>query len=231
MSEFLSSITNPSTIAKQEYENGFHWVVFLPYVKLLYVPSPRLNSSGNLADPLDSSTRTVGTANEISRSSGLSVSAHTCTDDQLNPHLKCAECGNTGVSMESSLSPLPLGNTSVREVPPDSSIATVTLSNLLQLSTETTIFSLQVIFSNESGRKGLLKNRVFCDYIQCLPSYLSGSLREKAKGLVSLLGAHVQLQPPRLSLLAKARLAKMHFGLERMLQVHSMHELYAELYS
>ena len=210
MSRFLDHST-PAAIHKQEDESGCFWSVLLPYIKLPYMPTPRLNSSGNLAD---------------------STAAHV-----ISTQIDLKNTSSDEVSVESPMSPqIPSDDTSISEKLPlvnDPAIpttVTATMSDLLRVSTETVIFSLQVMIVNEDSRKGLMKEKL-CDFIVCLPSYLLGSLHAKAKELVSILGTHMQLQPPRLSLLAKARLAKMHFGLERMLQVHSVHQLYADLYT
>lgn len=55
--------------------------------------------------------------------------------------------------------------------------------------------------------------------------------REDATRLVRFLSQHMQLQPPSLINLTKARLASMHFGLEKVLKTGSVHELLAEVYS
>ena len=229
MSGFLSRAT-PAAIYKQEYESGCFWSVFLPYVKLPYMPRPKLNSSGNLADT--PATCLISPASAITVNDRLN--SPVCTDTKLNPDPKnkmnsSAKCSNDEISVESPMSPrMQNDDTSIsEETPPDSVVET--MSNLQQVSTETIVFSLRVMFMNEDSRKGLMKEKL-CDFIVCLPSYLPDSLHEKAKELVSMLGAQMQLQPPKLSQLAKARLAKMYFGLERMLQVHSVNELYAELY-
>ncbi len=55
--------------------------------------------------------------------------------------------------------------------------------------------------------------------------------RKEAHRLVSFLGQSMQLQPPSLINLTKARLASMHFGLERVIRTDSIHELLAEVYT
>ena len=215
MSGFLEHST-PAAIHKQEDDSGCFWSVFLPYIKLPFLPAPRLDSSGNLDD--STAARVISADSVVSRNNCLSNDAE-CSDE---------------VSVESPMSPqIQSDDTDVdKELPLDNDSAnpTTAMSDLLRVSMECVIFGLQVMIVNEDSRKGLLKEKL-CDFIVCLPAYLPSSLQAKAKGLVSILGSHLQLQPPRLSLLAKARLAKMHFGLERMLQVHSVHQLFAELYT
>ena len=54
--------------------------------------------------------------------------------------------------------------------------------------------------------------------------------RRNASRLVAFLSQHMQLQPPTLINLAKARLASMHFGLEKVLGTDSVHDLLQEVY-
>lgn len=56
------------------------------------------------------------------------------------------------------------------------------------------------------------------DYVIALPWYVDPEFQEQAKALVYELGSHVQLQPPRLCSIAQAKLAKMYFGLEKVVQ-------------
>lgn len=60
----------------------------------------------------------------------------------------------------------------------------------------------------------------FSDYILCLPSVLPihSRAQKRAKDVVSSLGKEIQLQPPSLATMAKARLAVTHFGLEKILK-------------
>ena len=57
------------------------------------------------------------------------------------------------------------------------------------------------------------------DYIVCLPSHVPETLRSDAWGLIRLLSSegNIAVHPPRLMNLAKAKLAKMYFGLEFVL--------------
>ncbi len=55
------------------------------------------------------------------------------------------------------------------------------------------------------------------DFITCSPSYVPKSLKPQAKETVQIVGSGMQLQPPKLVNLAKAKLAKMYFGLERVM--------------
>ncbi|KAL5484222.1 hypothetical protein EMCRGX_G020681 [Ephydatia muelleri] len=65
----------------------------------------------------------------------------------------------------------------------------------------------------------VILNEGLVDYIVCLPSYVPETLRSKAQGLIQLLSSegNVAVHPPRLINLAKAKLAKMYFGLEFVL--------------
>ena len=79
---------------------------------------------------------------------------------------------------------------------------------------------------NTECLEGLLKEELN-DYIICMPGHVPSQLHEKARTLVTTLGTHVQLQPPSLGVLARAKLAKMHFGLDKMLQVYSIQQLFS----
>lgn len=55
------------------------------------------------------------------------------------------------------------------------------------------------------------------DYLVCLPWHMADpDSRRKAQDLVTDVGLHLRLQPPRMGSVVKASLAKAHFGLERM---------------
>ena len=62
----------------------------------------------------------------------------------------------------------------------------------------------------------VILNEGLVDYIVCLPSHVPETLRSKARGLIQLLSSegNIAVHPPRLINLAKAKLAKMYFGLE-----------------
>ena len=70
------------------------------------------------------------------------------------------------------------------------------------------------------------------DYITCMPWYVPPRSRaqERASELVSRLGQTMQLQPPRLVTMVRAKLAALHFGLEKVLTTFSVHELLSEVY-
>lgn len=55
------------------------------------------------------------------------------------------------------------------------------------------------------------------DYVIALPWYVEPEFEESARALVSELGSHVKLQPPSLCSIAKAKLAKMYFGLKKII--------------
>ena len=61
----------------------------------------------------------------------------------------------------------------------------------------------------------------------CVPWHVPQDLREKASSFLCVLSTHTQLQPPRLSVLAITKLAKMQFGLERMIKMASLYEYIA----
>ena len=69
------------------------------------------------------------------------------------------------------------------------------------------------------------------DYVVCLPWLMSAGSKsyERARVLVSYLSEKMVLQPPSLINIARAKLAKMHFGLRKVLEF-SVNELIEEYY-
>lgn len=70
------------------------------------------------------------------------------------------------------------------------------------------------------------------DFITILPWYTNhkSSFREKVDAVLFELNRHVPLQPPKLSSIAKGTLARMYFGLERVVNSHSPMELIGDFY-
>ena len=58
-----------------------------------------------------------------------------------------------------------------------------------------------------------------------MPWNVPKTLQHKARMLISLLAPHIPIEPPRLSILAKAKLAKTQFGLKKMMEIQSVNEL------
>ena len=63
-----------------------------------------------------------------------------------------------------------------------------------------------------------------------MPWHVPVVSRDKAVALLRELGRHVRLEPPRLCNIAKAKLAKTHFGLERVAKVTSVGEIFKSVY-
>ena len=105
-----------------------------------------------------------------------------------------------------------------------------TTRKLQELCVEAGIFSLQNMLSGAPAREILVEEGLV-EYVTCLPwCTLPGSrAQERAADLVSALRQKMQLHPPRLGTLTRAKLAAWHFGLERV-QAISVHELLAEVY-
>ena len=68
------------------------------------------------------------------------------------------------------------------------------------------------------------------DYVTALPWHVSVESKASAESVVSELGAHMRLQPPRLCSTVQAKLAKMHFGLERVVASDSPVDLIRSVY-
>ena len=92
------------------------------------------------------------------------------------------------------------------------------------------VFSMQTAVLDSEAMAVILKEGLL-DYIICLPWNLPQRSRakERAHELNAFLSKQLQLQPPPLLTMAKAKLAAMHFGLDRFLKVNSVHELLAEV--
>ena len=93
------------------------------------------------------------------------------------------------------------------------------LASALKLcSLEIVLLGLHSMLRRENHCRVIL-NEGLVDYIVCLPSHVPETLRSKARGLIQLLSSegNITVHPPRLINLAKAKLAKMYFGLEFVL--------------
>ena len=88
------------------------------------------------------------------------------------------------------------------------------------LSLQLVLFVLQNMLGRESQRELLLKEGLL-DFITCCPQYVPPSLRPQAEELVQMVVSSPDIPegPPKLLNIVKARLAKMHFGLEQVLSL------------
>lgn len=104
-------------------------------------------------------------------------------------------------------------------LPESSELAGDEMSRRLHnLSLETILLSLQNMLGCDCHRKVLFEESLE-DYVTCMPAHVPDSLKEQAKELVQIVSSGIQLQPPTLLNLARARLAKMHFGLQDMMNM------------
>ena len=101
-------------------------------------------------------------------------------------------------------------------------------SDIRSLSLEMVLFFLLTKVARDCHCK-VLTEEGLVDFITCLPWHVDTAFREKAKEIVLELRGHIKLQPPKLSNLARAVLAKMHFGLEKVIAASPM-ELAREIY-
>ncbi len=94
------------------------------------------------------------------------------------------------------------------------------MTRLHTLSLHTALLSLQNMLGRDFHREVLVKESLE-DFVTCMPAYLPpGPLRSQAEELVQVVGGGVlQLQPPKLINLVKAKLAKIHFGLPQVLNM------------
>ena len=92
-----------------------------------------------------------------------------------------------------------------------------TTGQLHLLSLQAILLSLQNMLGRNNHKELLFKEGLE-DYITCMPAYVPAPLKEQAKELVRIVGSDtIQLQPPKLVNLAKAKLAKLHYGLDDIL--------------
>ena len=94
------------------------------------------------------------------------------------------------------------------------------VGKLQLVSLKLAIFTLQNWLSQEDHRQILLKEGLL-DFVVCMPQYVPPSLRPQAEELVQMVVSSPDIPegPPKLLNLVKARLAKMHFGLEEILSL------------
>ena len=93
------------------------------------------------------------------------------------------------------------------------------------------VFALQVATYSDVNKQLLIEEGLM-DYVLCLPWSVpkESKAEERAIELVSCLRRKMQLQPPTLVNLTKARLASMFFGLEKVRTTGSFRHLVAEAY-
>ena len=99
------------------------------------------------------------------------------------------------------------------------------LSELQLLSLNTVLFFLHSKIMRATHREVLLKEGLL-EFVSCMPWHVPVESRDKARALVCELGSHFRLQPPKLCSIAKAKLAKAHFGLEKVVKVSSVGDLF-----
>ena len=104
------------------------------------------------------------------------------------------------------------------------------MESLHQLCMEAGVFSLQNMLQGEDVRDILVKEGML-DYLQCLPWCLpQGSpAQARAKELVEFVGQKMQLQPPSLATMARARIAASYLGLQKVLKTLSVQMLFLEI--
>ena len=105
-----------------------------------------------------------------------------------------------------------------------------TTRQLQLLCIEAGVFSLQNMLSGNQVREILIQEELV-DYVVCMPWYVppGSHAQKRAHELVSCLGQTMQLRPPRLVTMVRAKLAALHFGLEKVLRTSSVPALLAEV--
>ncbi len=103
-----------------------------------------------------------------------------------------------------------------------------TMKKLKELCMEFGILCTQYELLGEYQRNSIIDNKLV-DYVVCLPWVVTEGSRahKRACEVVSYLSGWMTLQPPSLINLARAKLAKVHFGLRRATKL-SVHEIVEE---
>ena len=238
---FLSTAT-PSDIIDYEEDQVCVWATLLPYLKLFYLPEENLSSHKN------GSAGRLETENHVAVRQDVSVAeeadmpsserrchfqnlerTESCSMDNLQMEHEDYESFSTEQEPSMTLdNPLPQTSHSANHPPERNSEATTRLHSLQRVCLEMVLFFLRTKVARDCHCK-VLTEEGLVDFVTCLPWHVDTAFREKAKGIVSELGGHIKLQPPKLSSLARAVLARMHFGLKKVVTVDSPMELAREL--
>ena len=104
------------------------------------------------------------------------------------------------------------------------------LQKMRTCSVQSALIALHIIILDGHKSLDIICREYLLPYIILAPVHVPMSLRSQASEVVRCLGRHVQIEPPTLADLAKASLAKYQFGLERLLHLHTPHELVQEYY-
>ena len=139
--------------------------------------------------------------------------------------------GHTGMKLIPPLSlpyaPLKLTNPCYSKAQNDLMI------KLKELCVEFGVFFIHFELIGEYERTCLVSQGLV-DYVVCLPWLMSAGSKsyERARVVVSYLSEKMVLQPPSLINIARAKLAKMHFGLRKVLEfsINELIDEYFQLY-
>lgn len=238
MRSFLST-ADPSDIVEYEEDLMCVWATLLPYLKLFYLPAKAGASSQCDHSPSTS---------VCSDAQGASTTLLPGSEDR---HVVCTvdrplTDNNTAVSSEHSqasdlespsspdddLAEMCLEGRGSSLIPDSPQVKEALrwqdLESLKQVSLRMVLFFLLTKLARECHCKVLLEEGLV-DFVTCLPWHVVAESKETAEQVVWELSSHVKLQPPRLFNLARAVLARAHFGLENVVSVHSPMELAREL--
>jgi len=98
------------------------------------------------------------------------------------------------------------------------------LSKLQLLSVDMVLFFLHSKIVREYHRDVLVKEGLI-DFVSCMTWHVPPESRDRARNIVLELGSYIQLQPPTLCNIAKAKLAKLYTGLEKVVTSFSLVDL------
>ncbi len=102
------------------------------------------------------------------------------------------------------------------------------MQKLQLLGLRTIVLGLQNMLGRANHREVLVKEGLL-DYVLCMPSHVPEGVKPQVVELVGTLVScgDILVQPPSLTRMVKAKLAKMHLGLERVLRL-SVGEIISE---
>lgn len=238
MQHFLST-ANPSDIIEYEEDQVCVWATLLPYLKLFYLPTRASLQSPNHCSGTDTTSGCSNTTGPQSESASDSEERlPMCIDKQRSlshgdatssehmpptPPMSSTHSQPTAPCVEESWF-----SCGPDQPGPEGAPRRLEVESLKQASLSMSLFFLHTKIARECHCK-VLQEEGLVDFVTCLPWHVAAASRGGAEQVVWELNSHIKLQPPRLFNLARAVLAKEHFGLEKVVQIHSPMDLAREV--
>lgn len=237
MLSFLST-ANPSDITEYEEDQVCVWATLLPYIKLFYLP----RASSRRPDLCSSTLTTSGSQSDnCSQNESAEMRHPVCIDSRCTLAQDNSSKHDQARTVLKSASPPPPIKVARSNSPraardekwlpcdgPEEARRGQAVKSLKQASLSMALFFLHTKIARECHCKVLLEEGLV-DFVTCLPWHMAAASQERAGQVVWELNSHLKLQPPRLFNLAGAVLAREHFGLEKVVRLHSPMELAREI--